>query len=54
LTAAWGRVTHSLIAPILTLAASVENFEDFQKSMAKLIESINTAQLSKTLAQGRH
>lgn len=49
----WERVTDPLIAPIMALAASVDNFEDFQKGMAALIESMDTEKLTQTLAQGQ-
>ncbi|SFM84038.1 DUF935 domain-containing protein [Nitrosomonas communis] len=49
----WERVTDPLIAPIIALAASVENFEDFQRGLAGLIESMDTTKLTETLAQGQ-
>lgn len=49
----WERVTDPLIAPIMALAASVENFDDFQKRLAGLIESMDTTKLTETLAQGQ-
>lgn len=49
----WGRVTDPLIAPIMALAENSDNFEAFQKGMAGLIESMDTAQLTETLAQGQ-
>jgi hypothetical protein len=42
-----------LIAPIVALAASSDNFEDFQKGMAGLLESMDTGKLTETLAQGQ-
>jgi phage gp29-like protein len=49
----WERVTDPLIAPIVALAASSDNFEDFQKGMAGLLESMDTGKLTETLAQGQ-
>jgi phage gp29-like protein len=49
----WERVTDPLITPVIALAARVENFEDFQKGLAKLVESMDTKKLTETLAQGQ-
>lgn len=49
----WERVTDPLIAPILALAASADNLEDFQARLPGLIESMSVEQLAETLAQGQ-
>ncbi|MCW5601635.1 DUF935 family protein [Nitrosomonas sp.] len=49
----WERVTDPLIAPIMALAINVDNFEAFQKGIVGLLESMDTAQLTETLAQGQ-
>jgi phage gp29-like protein len=49
----WERVTDPLIAPIMALAENSDNFEAFQKGIAGLLESMDTAQLTETIAQGQ-
>ncbi|SOD42319.1 DUF935 domain-containing protein [Nitrosovibrio sp. Nv4] len=49
----WERVTDPLIAPIIALAAEVDDFEAFQARLPELIHDMDPAILAETLAQGQ-
>jgi len=49
----WERLSNPLIAPILELAASSKNYEEFQDGLAGLIKDMDTDKLAETLAQAQ-
>lgn len=53
LAADWERVTDPLIAPVIALATTVDNFEDFQTGLTALLEKMDTTALTEALAQGQ-
>ena len=49
----WERVTDPLIAPIVALAAEVDNFDEFQARLPELIRGMDADKLAEALAQGQ-
>lgn len=49
----WERLTDPLVSPILELAATCQNYEEFQERLAQLIHSMDVHLLAETMAQAQ-